>query len=563
VTQRQIFHPFFWQNLSVEKLFLYFGIIFGCLFILISPPFHVPDEGSHFFRAYEISDGKIISIKIDNKGGNYLPVSLKKTADSIFLSKRLLESLKKETETSLNQNDRSFIEFAGTFRYSPIPYIPQIIGITIGKILNLAPLFLLYLGRIFNFLFWLVLTYFAIKIIPIGKLFFFIYAFTPMSLYLASSLSADALTNSLSMLSISVMLSYILNNKTLHNRNIALLLILFSLFALCKPTYVIITFLIIFIPRRNIKMNLFLFYSIMFLIPISLSIAWSYVIRDIAAVSSGLPKSETMGQQLNFAMHNPVFFFQAIVNTIKYYFLEWYLWGFYGIFGFFSSYLPLKLAFLHIIVLISALIIENNNKIICFPFRTFLVVIFIVNLTLILSGVYLTWTPLKSTIILGFQGRYLIPILSIFLLAFYLNKQDKQNNQFVVFAYFFLALSCSILYIFSSNFFSFIFLLPLIGQFYYSKTEDLSKNKKTLYLSLVIFVSVLSIFFVNPNYSIILKVSDKITIPAINIIIFLIFIGKKHLIKISNKQHLFRIALMFYVGFICCVSIYKIITSFY
>src|SRR5262249_52958378 len=52
---------------------------------------------------------------------------------------------------------------------SPLAYVPQVLGITLGRILNLSPLLLMYLGRIFNLISWTFLIFTAIKTTPIYK----------------------------------------------------------------------------------------------------------------------------------------------------------------------------------------------------------------------------------------------------------------------------------------------------------------------------------------------------------------------------------------------------------
>ncbi len=47
-----------------EHVFLILGLLFGLAFVFVTPPFQVPDEYNHFFRAYEISQGKLLSQKV-------------------------------------------------------------------------------------------------------------------------------------------------------------------------------------------------------------------------------------------------------------------------------------------------------------------------------------------------------------------------------------------------------------------------------------------------------------------------------------------------------------------
>jgi hypothetical protein len=44
------------------RLFLPFAIVFGLVMTFLTPPFQSPDEPAHFFRAYQVSDFKILPL---------------------------------------------------------------------------------------------------------------------------------------------------------------------------------------------------------------------------------------------------------------------------------------------------------------------------------------------------------------------------------------------------------------------------------------------------------------------------------------------------------------------
>ena len=62
-------------NLSLEKLFVILALFFGILYVFILPPFQSVDEGMHFFRTYQISEGHMREKKIDGKVGDEIPSS--------------------------------------------------------------------------------------------------------------------------------------------------------------------------------------------------------------------------------------------------------------------------------------------------------------------------------------------------------------------------------------------------------------------------------------------------------------------------------------------------------
>ena len=134
------------KNIKMEYIFLTIMIPIGLLFLILIPPGQTPDEHVHYARVYDISGGNFIS----NKKGSYMPEQLY----SNFIDKQsnknydlLLENINEE-----NSPKKSFYYFPTSSIYNFICYLPQSIGVFIGKALNLPILLDAYLGRLFNFL---------------------------------------------------------------------------------------------------------------------------------------------------------------------------------------------------------------------------------------------------------------------------------------------------------------------------------------------------------------------------------------------------------------------------
>lgn len=48
---------------KIENIFILFALLFGLLFVFVTPPFQSVDEQAHFFRAYGISSGQFVAHK--------------------------------------------------------------------------------------------------------------------------------------------------------------------------------------------------------------------------------------------------------------------------------------------------------------------------------------------------------------------------------------------------------------------------------------------------------------------------------------------------------------------
>ena len=232
-------------RLLPQYAYLVIALIFGPIFLIITPPFQTPDEPVHFYRSYEISELNIFKYKDE------VPQSLVEVAaiQERMKFKSWEKTSRKEILSLANiKLDPEKRTSVGTLEYT-LPYVPQALGIAIGKIFSLPPMWLLYMGRIFNLLFSCVIIFLAIQITPIHKWLFFLLGVMPMTISQIASVSYDALTISLSFLLIALIFNFAFNSeKIIHKKDIVILFIVSVLLALSKPPYFIIVFAFLIIP---------------------------------------------------------------------------------------------------------------------------------------------------------------------------------------------------------------------------------------------------------------------------------------------------------------------------
>lgn len=182
------------KEIPLEKLFLHIIIPLGLIFMLVLPIGRVPDEDKHFYRAYEISEGYLLSDKNeDGIGGRFLP------EDVSMIFNENNHYITYDQEIALLQvhtsDTKIFVQYPTSALYCFIVYIPQAIGIALGRILNLPTLLIAYFGRLFNFAFFVAGIYYEIKLIPYKKASLIMICLFPMMMQEAVSLSADVMTS--------------------------------------------------------------------------------------------------------------------------------------------------------------------------------------------------------------------------------------------------------------------------------------------------------------------------------------------------------------------------------
>lgn len=456
-----------------EKAFLFLAITFGILLVFITPPFQTPDEPAHFYRAFQISEFKIIpnrqqgvpvdgatpAVKQENKVGGELPVSLKITVEKTMggvafhpETKISMPEIIAASKIRLDLHKREFLEFPNTARYSPVVYLPQTLGILSGKLFNSSPLFLMYLGRLFNTAVWIFFVYFAIKTVPVSKWVFFLLALTPMSLFISASMSADVLTNAAAFLLISLILKYVPNdNDRLNNSKIFSIFLLSVVLSLTKQIYFLIPFMFLIIPVKKIgsKTKYFaIFFSLIFVSLFAVSI-WFLTIKDIIVP---LKSDISAIEQAIYVFNNPMKFLEISIKTLS---SKKFISHFIGQLGWLDAQMSWFFLLPYLFMLIFTALTDNDgNFILTSRHKMIMAATLFTSIILICLSQYLTWTPVGRTRIQGIQGRYFIPLSPLIFLLLS-TKKIKLNFNLKNFA------------IVCFSFFSLIYtLIVLIKRFY-------------------------------------------------------------------------------------------------
>lgn len=417
-------------------MFLLFAIIFGGLFAFITPPFQVPDEVNHFYRAYQISEGNFVSIKQNGRVGGYVPESLVLFADTYkklpynSYSKVNNEYIRNTKKIPLQADKVVFKDFPNSAYYSPVSYIPQSITIFVLRSFNCSPFYLLYISRLLTLAFWIIVVYIAIKIMPFQKWLLAFLALLPMSLSINSSISADVVTNGLSFLFIACVLNVAFVRKKFSNKDLLSLSILIVLLASAKLLYVVLVLLFLLIPVskfRSLKNYFFVFASILIL---GLGTSF-FVKKNIDSIYTPYDKynkeyveyatigqNADMSQQIDYIRNNKVLtinnFLRSFGNEFQY-----MTKSYIGILGWADTPLPIWLVCINYLgVFLLALFGFHGENSLTILQRIILIGVTGLAIILIMLSQYLTWVPVGGDQVYPLQGRYFIPIFPLIFLIF-------------------------------------------------------------------------------------------------------------------------------------------------
>lgn len=412
------------KDISLEKKFLMIAIPLGIIYMILIPVGRANDEQNHFWRAYEISQGHLLSEKnSDGIGGREYSSELV----DFFLPKDGIVDYKDELNSLKVKKDGTtrYTMFPNMSLYSPVSYIPQSLGILLGRILHFPTLLIAYCGRMFNFIFWLLITYFAIKIVPFKKTTILAISLIPVSMQSAASLSADALINAIAIFFISLIMYLKYTKKDFLNKKDYLMLIAsLVIISLSKIVYVPLCLLLFLIPKERFKNSkqkkviiIGMILGVIITNLIWLKISSSYLIEIRAGVNSK--------EQVKNVLSHPINYMIVFANSI----LEGFQSYIYSAFGGELAYQTVRLStlytYIYLIIFILLVIFDSNKKQQDID-RILMALIDVIIIALIFTSLYVQWTPLKSKLIEGVQGRYFIPILLSIAMLF------KSNNEYKI-----------------------------------------------------------------------------------------------------------------------------------
>lgn len=411
--------------MTPQLVFLLIGSIFGMLVVVINPPFKVPDELAHFYKANSVSKGQIFPAKGVEIPSSILPPSFATTVNEIhFISGRM--KFKKSNITScmgfpLMGNKSIGPGGNGAEIYPPIGYAPQALGLFLARMFSLSPILLMYMGRLFNLIAFLALVYFAIKTTPVLKWSFVLLALMPMTVILAGSLSADTMTTALSFLVIAFILKLAFDNnkKTISRKDICILMLLGILLVLTKFVYasLLLAFFIIPISKFKGKKSYFASFILIMLAVVIVGAAWVLPMQKYSKYVVTSPQI-VPSKQVSFIVKNPFKYLKILFTTVNVCKEVWFAHAF-GSIGWLEFSLPASLAYIYIFFTISITALDKDEIVIKLRQKAISLATVLVSCLLLFSYLYCIWTPVGYKIVAGIQGRYFLPCTPLLIVPFY------------------------------------------------------------------------------------------------------------------------------------------------
>ena len=186
------------KKLTVERFFLITVIPLSLLYLLFFQPWNVPDCGAHFLASYRASNlllginGRLewFARACDADYYNGIAWWAERKPDLEGIASMIHGLNRNDVEVSLV--DQIPHETKMVY-YSTINWMPQSIGLAIGRLIGLGPVLTVFIARVLTLATFILCCYRAIKNTPVGKIIFASAALLPVSLMMSSSFSYDCM----------------------------------------------------------------------------------------------------------------------------------------------------------------------------------------------------------------------------------------------------------------------------------------------------------------------------------------------------------------------------------
>ena len=422
-------------------IFIIFSLIQGIVYSFKLPFAQVPDELSHYENmetAFGTSGytSELVSRLYHPAKLNSLPGNKDAKVNQSALNKVALAHFSDSISLS------SFHP-----RTTILRYLPCGIGFYLGIAMDLPILWCTYLAELFSVLFFVILGYYTLKIVPVKKEIFAFCMLIPETLQQCSSVNYDSVLIPCCFFLFAYIIKLYYDNAPIRWRNLLVVFLFTLILVIVKLPYAFISLTIFIVPLRRFQLKIghrfdliqFIhkFWYVLVLLLIVVAGIGLYLFRDNSLVKVFL------SDILSFSQFSSLI--ERTYSGLGYYHIIQMI----GMFGWIDSQVSTMfiLIFFMMMVYLNSTLNEDVETKLNTSRRIWLFVVFVLMILLIevifqrwsynywkwdLTGnlsTYQSYIPALGTI-LGVQGRYWIPCLPILLVALHGQVQHKHRKLF-------------------------------------------------------------------------------------------------------------------------------------
>ncbi|MET0864203.1 MAG: DUF2142 domain-containing protein [Nakamurella sp.] len=411
-------------------MFLIIGGVFLAGFIALIPPGFGLDEQTHFYRAYQISEGTLFP-SLDPVAGTFnyaVPRSLydlqqqgwsdgnsiDRNAPSyqrhdMGLRSRYAELL----GASVNPGDRVDADITQTLANIPVVYTAPAAAMALTRALGGDVGLIEYAAKVANGLVYLAFGFIAVWYARRLRFRWLVLvtALLPAAIFQASVISADTFTNGACLMFVSIAITLLLERTRIGAGSLALLAVAAGAIALSKPTYALLVILVLFLPAEVFPSRRWgRWYKAALLTGSLLLLAWNVYLGQKGSIGvfkqvPGAAGQVNAADQLIFVLTHPIEGLIVLAHTVEVFGTSW-VQGVVGLFGYNTVPVPPPFSVLTVLVVVAAGFYSESLR----RLAGWAVLLVGCLVALALIGIfYLTFSAVAAPYANGIQGRYFIP----------------------------------------------------------------------------------------------------------------------------------------------------------
>lgn len=392
---------------KLSWLFLLYALPFAVVLSIITPPFQVPDELAHLQRADEIGHGEIISERYGGTiDGGWIEMG--SLYQNMWFHQELKETVAHATQAGGIRwiGPKNKINFQNTAQYGPFFYLPQVIGLLLGRAAGISLAKTLVLARVLNGLAACGVGFLALSICRRGRALTFTTLLLPMTLSEFASASQDALLISLSILAVAMASRVLTERRLASTGEFAVFASIVVMMTMARPPLFALAsltpaFLGLRDPGWRSK-------RLIAAIAIAIVICW---MRILSGLTPPMPADESVSGQFQRLLADPLLLPAVMLTTFAKNGV-WLLKTVVGYLGWTDALMPGWYYLAAAGTFVMALIAPGNRGRSFWPGSLGLLTIAAL-VTASSLALYLTWTALGAPTINGLQGRYILPVLPL------------------------------------------------------------------------------------------------------------------------------------------------------
>lgn len=403
----------------LESIFAVMVIFIGSIYLFAVPPFAVPDEASHFATAYVESSMLLGRETLDENG-----MILMDSDVSLYITREeapTKDSYTRYIKGAFGKTD-PVLDHSTAFR-RPLSmlhpgYAPQVLGLTLGRLLHLNGEQLLLLGRLFSLLWYSFLMYWAIKKIPFGKMFLFCVGMLPMTLQMVVSFNYDSVLFGASFFCFAYLIYLAYDKEKIDWKDMLLIALPAIAIASIKTIYLLILGLGLLIPKekfKGMKNKCITGFGLVGISLITIGLTRITVVTRTlgTAAPAATATADTLVKfTLSYCIQHPLEIMVMIWTTLEKYASAYINAMIATPLGWLEMPLPEIIVILSVILLLLSLLQQEDAKRqINMTARCYAGILTVLSIFAVIGYMLIDHTYVGSLVVEGVQGRYFLPIL--------------------------------------------------------------------------------------------------------------------------------------------------------